>query len=631
LNPLGNGGFGEVWKCAVPGGLCKAIKFIEGDLNGLDEQNQLVRQELSALARVKDVRHPFLLSLERVEVIDGQLMIVTELADRTLYDVFLEHRDAGRPGIPRDQLLGYLLEAAEALDALNFTHGLQHLDIKPSNLFLVGNYVKVADFGLVQSLCDLHAEPMADAKVSVTPRYAAPELFEGRLSRQSDQYSLALVYQELLTGTFPFPGRNAQQLMVQHARARPDLDALPIGDQPLVARALAKEPEQRFASCVEFVRVLIGDPDWNWGDSTATAGNAVRLDPPEAGPTAVKPTRPAHHAGQPTKKLHRLRTRRPRTSPQTPARPRAADAGAMTPATAAEAGGAGTVRENLNSFLPAHLPLVMPCACLAGTAATVPDPTWPTAGQLLTAFLREAGCSVGHGTSHRKRYLLRSSNALECGFPVRVIPTMLELKLAGYCEHWQATVWQRAEESIVLRLHDAGGLWQRFVGRQGGLEIHVQLPPRPQEDAVLSEVRVRIHPFGSGRAQRPDLLTNLGPVLLDSLRAFLHASDQRARGRIRLAQLVRVFPVLAQGRIGTMLSAEGKDLSPDGLGLILRQALPTEQLYVSLGTAPPAAAFALLARVVRKRPAGLGRLEVGTSFLIDPSWSNTQEPEKSVP
>src|SRR5947209_14939185 len=94
LERLGSGGYGEVWKCEAPGGIHKAIKIVHGDLRTTDEDGQhRSDQELKALRRVQSVRHPYLLSLERYDVIDGRLMIVTELADCSLADRFREHRD----------------------------------------------------------------------------------------------------------------------------------------------------------------------------------------------------------------------------------------------------------------------------------------------------------------------------------------------------------------------------------------------------------------------------------------------------------------------------------------------------------------------------------------------------------
>src|SRR6266851_1515788 len=241
IERLGGGGFGEVWKCEAPGGLLKAIKFVYGDLQTASPDGQRAEQELKALSRVKTVRHPYILSLERYDIIDGQLLIVMELADRNFWDRFKECRAQGLPGIPREELLGYLQETAEALDLMNIQYQLQHLDIKPQNLFLVSNHVKVADFGLVKDLEGM----VASVTGGVTPVYAAPETFDGYVSRFCDQYSLAIVYQELLTGHRPFTGSSVRQLIIQHLQAAPKLDPLPPADREAIAKALAKSPEER--------------------------------------------------------------------------------------------------------------------------------------------------------------------------------------------------------------------------------------------------------------------------------------------------------------------------------------------------------------------------------------------------
>ena len=90
----------------------------------------------------------------------------------------------------------------------------------------------------------------------MTPIYAAPELFDGRPSIHSDQYSLAIVYQEMLTGVLPFEGRTTAQLAAQHLHSRPRLDRLPASDEAVIARALSKSPEQRFGSCREMIQEL---------------------------------------------------------------------------------------------------------------------------------------------------------------------------------------------------------------------------------------------------------------------------------------------------------------------------------------------------------------------------------------
>jgi hypothetical protein len=253
IEPLGSGGFGEVWKCEAPGGLFKAIKFVYGNLNSLDGDAARAEQEYKALNRVKEVRHPFVLSMDRIEVVDGELVIVMELADRSLHDRFVECQAAGQLGIPRDDLLRYLRDAAEALDHMYEGHQLQHLDIKPRNLFLISDRVKVADFGLVRHL---ELQSASSLMGGATPLYAAPETFNGQLSPQSDQYSLAIVYQELLTGQRPFDAKNIRQLAFQHQMKEPDLRPVPESERTVLARALAKDPAQRFPNCLAFVRAL---------------------------------------------------------------------------------------------------------------------------------------------------------------------------------------------------------------------------------------------------------------------------------------------------------------------------------------------------------------------------------------
>src|SRR5207245_2941518 len=149
-----------------------------------------------------------------------------------------ECRLQGLPGIPREELLRYVQETSEALDLMNDEYQLQHLDIKPQNLFLVHNHAKVADFGLVK---DLQGR-MAAVTGGITPVYAAPETFDGWISRYCDQYSLAIVYQELLTGQRPFNGSNVGQLIMQHMRSPPTLTALTPSDRDVVARALSTVP-----------------------------------------------------------------------------------------------------------------------------------------------------------------------------------------------------------------------------------------------------------------------------------------------------------------------------------------------------------------------------------------------------
>ena len=245
---LGAGGYGEVWKVEAPGGFAKAMKLVYGRF---DESR--ATRELKALNLIKEVRHPFLCNIERFEIIDGQLIMVTELADMSLKDHYEACRREKQPGISREELLGFLQDAADALDYMGQRHALQHLDVKPENLLLLSGHVKVADFGLVKGL---QADVTMSLVGGLTPMYAAPEVFDDQPTQHSDQYSLAIVYQEMLTGALPFPGRTPAQLAAQHLSGRPRLETLPKADREVISHALSKDPQGRFESCSELINAL---------------------------------------------------------------------------------------------------------------------------------------------------------------------------------------------------------------------------------------------------------------------------------------------------------------------------------------------------------------------------------------
>lgn len=277
IRKIGSGGYGEVWLCDAPGGLKKAVKIVYGTL---DEER--ASSELRSLQRIREVKHPFILSLERIEVVDGHLIIVTELAESSLHDQFHAYCLQGMNGIPRERLMGYLRDTAEALDFLSLKHDLQHLDVKPGNLLLVADRVKLADFGVVKNL----SEKQHSCIGGLTPSYAAPEMFDGRAGRHSDQYSLAIMYYELLTGRIPFDGTTMAQLATQHLHHKPNLELVPEAEQAILHRALAKEPSQRFPSCSEFIEKLAHAEREYIANAQAT-----REASPDATPRAFAPKR----------------------------------------------------------------------------------------------------------------------------------------------------------------------------------------------------------------------------------------------------------------------------------------------------------------------------------------------------
>jgi hypothetical protein len=148
-------------------------------------------------------------------------------------------------------LLGYIWTAAEALDYLHNDAQKFHLALTPYHLALSGDEVMVADAGLAEIFGVTEF-----LRATQAARYAAPELFDGEMRAACDQYSLAMVFCELLTGLHPFRGQSLQRLAKGRERPRPALDLLTAGDRSVVVRALDLDPERRFASCNEFVQAL---------------------------------------------------------------------------------------------------------------------------------------------------------------------------------------------------------------------------------------------------------------------------------------------------------------------------------------------------------------------------------------
>jgi serine/threonine protein kinase len=243
---IGRGSYGEVWKAEAPGGIPVAVKVIT-----LGDQ-QKSKSEMDALELVKKLAHNYLVRIYAFWFEEDELNIAMELADGSLRDRFEQCRREGKPGIPREELLDYLWQAAQGLDYLH-EHKVIHRDIKPENILLQGKFAKVADFGVARFIQSQH---LFTATTSGTMAYMPPEVWKGKASIHSDQYSLAAAYVELYTGRRPFPGESLAGSMEAHLSKPPSLAGLPQDEQKVLRRALAKDPEERFPTCLEFVEAL---------------------------------------------------------------------------------------------------------------------------------------------------------------------------------------------------------------------------------------------------------------------------------------------------------------------------------------------------------------------------------------
>ena len=250
IRPLGRGQYGEVWLSEAQGGVLVAIKIIRFPI-----RHQMSQQELRSLELMKQLRYPFLLEVHSYWTEDDQLMIVTTLADKTLADRLRECRLAGMPGIPQEELLRYILDAAEAIDFLH-ERKIIHRDIKPANILLVEGRSKVGDFGLARVLERAGDASLMRATTIGTPLYMAPEVFDGKASPRCDQYSLATTYVELRRGRAPFQAETAAEIMKAILTRPPDLTHLDKAEQQVLEKALAKNPSERYTSCKEFTAEL---------------------------------------------------------------------------------------------------------------------------------------------------------------------------------------------------------------------------------------------------------------------------------------------------------------------------------------------------------------------------------------
>ncbi len=234
-----------------------AIKILDPRLAGDHQFEERFRLEAVSAARLA---HPNVVSTFDTGLDDGVAFIVMELvAGRTLRQVL---RDEGPLPIPKAVAI-----AAAVADALHYAHqaGIVHRDVKPGNI-LIGQdgRVKVADFGIAKAASD-HDLTHTGAVLG-TAKYVAPEQVSGgALDRRSDIYGLGVVLYEMLAGRPPFTGDTDVAVAYQHANAEPPRlrqlrPEIPRRLESVVLKAMAKSPDQRFATAADLRTALLSVP-----------------------------------------------------------------------------------------------------------------------------------------------------------------------------------------------------------------------------------------------------------------------------------------------------------------------------------------------------------------------------------
>jgi serine/threonine-protein kinase len=248
----GCGGFGEVWEAEEPGGEVVALKFMPCNATNAP-------REIRSLQQVRQVVHPNLIRIEKIFCCSGYLVVGMELAEGSLQDLLdFSLGESGTP-LPAAMVCSFLRPIADALDFLNARRhrvdgqlvAFRHCDVKPSNMLLFGETVKLADFGVtLMTVAASQAQPRAG-----TPDFAAPEVFAGKVTDRTDQYALGVSYYVLRTGRLPFSDTPAG-FSSDYVRPAPDLNPLTPRERLALGRALSPAAMDRWPSCQELMAQL---------------------------------------------------------------------------------------------------------------------------------------------------------------------------------------------------------------------------------------------------------------------------------------------------------------------------------------------------------------------------------------
>jgi len=234
------------------------------DTDAIDEALRLFQTEAKAITMLD---HPHILPLYDYgeEEVDGFVFAYMVMPYRQEGSLAGWVRRRSRRAVLSLQETAHFLE--QAADALQYAHDNQiiHRDVKPSNFLIWSNNkrsarpdIQLADFGVVKFM---NAISTPTHTTRGTPIYMAPEQWRGEAVPATDQYALAVMVYELLTGRPPFEGANQQQVLYQHIYVQPRPlrrynPHIPETIESVVMKALRKRPESRYESVSAFARAF---------------------------------------------------------------------------------------------------------------------------------------------------------------------------------------------------------------------------------------------------------------------------------------------------------------------------------------------------------------------------------------
>ncbi|HEY9775478.1 MAG TPA: protein kinase [Planktothrix sp.] len=256
---LGGGGMSVVYQCTdLILNRVAAVKLMRPESLHSDRSHLRFQQEARAVGRL---HHPSIVAMHHCDFSGAvPLMVMDYINGPSLAEVL-----SAEGAMSVDRCLRIVVRIVDALEHAHANH-VVHRDLKPSNIMMEANdHPVIVDFGIAKLVAgNLEAKTTQTGEVFGSPAYMSPEQISGKpVTAQCDQYALGCVIFECLTGCPPFLGPNAVEVMFRHLTEQPQsLTDSSLGGnfsqelEELVARLLAKEPQNRFADIGEVKRAL---------------------------------------------------------------------------------------------------------------------------------------------------------------------------------------------------------------------------------------------------------------------------------------------------------------------------------------------------------------------------------------